>query len=204
MSGRLITLEGGEGAGKSTQVDTVVAWLRARGRRVVQTREPGGSPLAEAVRGLVLADWDEGVSPTTEVLLMFAARAAHWHHTIAPALDRGDDVVCDRFVDSSFAYQGAKGVPSATLDSLSALVLGGRLPDLTLLLDLPPDIGLTRARTRGGENRFEREALQFQSTVRAGFLARAAADPARMVIIDAARSAAQVRQQVEQTLEARW
>jgi dTMP kinase len=112
--GRFITLEGGEGAGKSTQARFIRDWLVERGRDVVLTREPGGSPLAEAIRSLVLGDWAEGVTPATEALLMFAARAAHWHTTIAPALDAGKDVVCDRFVDSSYAYQGAgKACPIA-------------------------------------------------------------------------------------------
>ena len=105
--GRLIALEGGEGAGKSTQTATVVDWLQGRGRRVLRTREPGGSPLAEAIRALVLGQWDEGVTPQTELLLMFAARAAHVAATIEPAMARGEDVVCDRFIDASWAYQGA-------------------------------------------------------------------------------------------------
>jgi dTMP kinase len=203
MNGRLITLEGGEGAGKSTQATAVAAWLRARGRTVCQTREPGGSPLAEAIRGVVLADWAEGVTPTTEVLLMFAARAAHWHHVIAPALAAGTDVVCDRFLDSSFAYQGAKGVPALQLTTLSDWVLGGRRPDLTLLFDLPPEEGLRRARRRGEENRFEREALAAQQAIREGFLKQAEAAPERFVVIDARPSATQVTAAVQAVLEAR-
>jgi len=187
--GRFITLEGGEGAGKSTQARFVRDWLTEFGRDVVLTREPGGSPLAEAIRGVVLGDWAEGVTPSTEVLLMFAARAAHWHTTIAPALAAGRDVVCDRFVDSSYAYQGAgKGVSAAALKALEKLAVEGR-PDLTLLLDIDPEQGLKRAQARGDENRFEQETLDFMRRVREGFLARAKAEPQRIHVIDAARDA---------------
>lgn len=203
MSGRLITLEGGEGAGKSTQARAVVAWLQARGRRVCQTREPGGSPLAEAIRAVVLGDWTEGVDVTTEVLLMYAARSAHWQHTIAPALADDQDVVCDRFIDSSFAYQGAKGVPETMLAQLTDWVLGARRPDLTLLLDLPPADGLQRARHRGDENRFERAALAQQTAIREIFLRRAAEAPQRYAVIDASAPEAAVTRAIEQVLEAR-
>ena len=187
--GRFITLEGGEGAGKSTQARFVRDWLTEFGRDVVLTREPGGSPLAEAIRGVVLGDWAEGVTPSTEVLLMFAARAAHWHTTIAPALAAGRDVVCDRFVDSSYAYQGAgKGVSATALKALEKLAVEGR-PDLTLLLDIDPEQGLKRAQARGDENRFEQETLDFMRRVREGFLARAKAEPQRIHVIDAARDA---------------
>jgi dTMP kinase len=187
--GRFITLEGGEGAGKSTQARFVRDWLTEFGRDVVLTREPGGSPLAEAIRGVVLGDWAEGVTPSTEVLLMFAARAAHWHTTIAPALAAGRDVVCDRFVDSSYAYQGAgKGVSATALKALEKLAVEGR-PDLTLLLDIDPEEGLQRAQARGDENRFEQETLDFMRRVREGFLARAKAEPQRIHVIDAARDA---------------
>ncbi|HET8883769.1 MAG TPA: dTMP kinase [Solimonas sp.] len=187
--GRFITLEGGEGAGKSTQARFVRDWLSEYGHDVVLTREPGGSPLAEAIRGVVLGDWAEGVTPSTEVLLMFAARAAHWHTTIAPALAAGRDVVCDRFVDSSYAYQGAgKGVSATALKALEKLAVEGK-PDLTLLLDLDPEEGLKRAQARGDENRFEQETLDFMRRVREGFLARAKAEPQRIHVIDAARDA---------------
>lgn len=203
MSGRLITLEGGEGAGKSTQVAVVAEWLRQRGRGVVTTREPGGTPLAEAIRGLVLADWEEGVTATTEGLLMFAARAAHWASLIEPRLQAGMDVVCDRFVDSSWAYQGAKGLPDAALEALTALVLGARRPQLTLLLDLPPELGLARARARGGANRFEAADLALQSAIRQRFLARARAEPERFVVIDASASQHVVAEAVRRALEDR-
>lgn len=187
-AGLFLTLEGGEGAGKSTAAAFLADLFRARGRAVVLTREPGGSPLAEAVRGLVLAGWDEGVTPTTELLLMFAARAAHLAATIRPALGRGAVVICDRFVDASWAYQGAgRGVPAPQLAQLEAMVLDGLAPDRTLLFDLPPEIGLARARSRGDANRFEAEALEFQQRVRAAYLNRARAAPQRYRLIDAAQ-----------------
>jgi dTMP kinase len=204
VSARFITLEGGEGAGKSTQQAAIARWLEARGRVVLRTREPGGSPLAEAIRKLVLERWDEGVAPGTELLLMFAARAAHWRSTIAPALAAGTDVVCDRFVDSSYAYQGAgKGIDEREIAALERLVLGARRPDLTLILDVPPETGLARARRRGAENRFEAEALDFQRRVRAAFLRRAQQEPQRCVIIDATPDAATVTAAIEKVLEQR-
>lgn len=202
--GRLITLEGGEGAGKSTQARHIAGWLRARGRIVVTTREPGGSPLAEAIRGLVLGDWAEGVSAQTEVLLMFAARAAHLAATIEPALAQGQDVVCDRFVDASWAYQGAgRGVDPRHLCALEDLVLCDLRPDLTLVFDLDPALGLARAKGRGSVNRFEAETLAFMARVRQAYLDRAAAQPARYAVIDAASAQAQVSRDVEQVLAAR-
>lgn len=200
--GRFITLEGGEGAGKSTQIKFVAAWLEQRGRTVVQTREPGGSPLAEAIRGLVLADWDEGVSAPTEALLMFAARAAHVTHRIEPALARGDDVVCDRFIDASWAYQGAgRGIASEHLAALEKLSLGALRPDLTIVFDLDPAIGLARARRRGDANRFEAETLSFMSRVRNAYLDRAQAAPSRYVVIDAAQSLEQIQVALRAVLE---
>ena len=188
QAGLFLTLEGGEGAGKSTAAAFLADAFRTRGREVVLTREPGGSPLAEAVRGLVLAGWDEGVTPTTELLLMFAARAAHLAATIRPALARGAVVVCDRFVDASWAYQGAgRGVPATQLAQLEAMVLDGLAPDRTLLFDLPPETGLARARSRGDANRFEAEALDFQHRVRQAYLDRARAAPERYRLIDAAQ-----------------
>lgn len=202
--GRLIVLEGGEGAGKSTQLDVVANWLEARGRPVRRTREPGGSPLAEAIRGLVLDDWPEGMDAHTELLLIFAARAAHLHATIAPALATGVDVVSDRFVDASYAYQGAgRGLDLAEIATLETLVLGDLRPDLVLLLDLPADAGLRRARARGDENRFESETAAFQQRVREMYLARATAAPQTHVVIDASPEAAVVSRAIERVLEQR-
>jgi dTMP kinase len=202
--GRLITLEGGEGAGKSTQARLVADWLRARGREVVLTREPGGSPLAEGLRELILRQWEGGLSPRTETMLMFAARAAHLEQTIGPALARGADVVCDRFVDSTYAYQGAgKGVAASFIALLERAVVGRLRPDLVLLFDLRPETGLQRTRRRGQQNRFEAESLAFMRRVRAGFRRRMRAAPARYALIDASRPLAAVRRQVEQVLEQR-
>lgn len=202
--GRLITLEGGEGAGKSTHRQFVADWLRARGREVLVTREPGGSPLAEAIRGVVLQDWPEGMTPQAETLLMYAARAAHWHATIHPALERGVDVVCDRFVDSTYAYQGAgSGVGQAHLEALEQLVLQGVQPDLTLLLDLEPRLGLARARRRGDANRFEDESLAYMTRVREAFLARARKAPGRFAVLDAAQPLPVVQQALARVLEQR-
>ena len=202
--GRLITLEGGEGAGKSTQARFIADWLQSCGRTVVSTREPGGSPLAEAVRGIVLGDWAEGVSAETELLLMFAARAAHVSSLIRPALARGDDVICDRFVDASWAYQGAgRGVASGHLRALETLVLADLRPDLTLVFDLPPEVGLARARKRGDANRFEEENLAFMARVREAYLVRARAEPSRYAILDASLGIEDVRLHVVRTLEAR-
>lgn len=204
MRGRLITLEGGEGAGKSTLALVVRDWLAARGRRVRLTREPGGSPLAEAIRGLVLRDWAEGMDPTTEALLIFAARAAHLHATVRPALDAGEDVVSDRFVDASWAYQGAgRGLDPDVLAQLEHMVLADLRPDLTLVFDLPPEIGLPRALGRGEVNRFESETLAFMQRVRQAYLQRAALWPERYVVIDATQPIAAVQACVAQALNDR-
>jgi dTMP kinase len=203
--GRFITLEGGEGAGKSTHARSITAWLEKQGRSVVHTREPGGSPLAEAVRELVLRDWAEGVTPKAELLLMFAARAAHVAHRIEPALSAGQDVVCDRFIDASWAYQGAgRGVAAEHLSALEKLVLGDLKPDLTLVFDLPPDVGLARARRRGDANRFEAETLAFMERVRAAYLSRAQADPNRYVVLDATGPIEQVDALITHELAGRF
>lgn len=204
VRGRFVTLEGGEGAGKSTHLKFIAAWLEQRGRTVVQTREPGGSPLAEAVRGIVLGDWAEGVSAQTELLLMFAARAAHVAHRIEPALIRGEDVICDRFVDASWAYQGAgRGIDAEHLVALEKLALPGVRPDLTIVFDISPEIGLARAKSRGDANRFEEEGIAFMSRVRAAYLDRAKADPGRYAVIDAARPLVEVQAELARVLEQR-
>ena len=184
---RLITLEGGEGAGKSTQVARLVAALRARGLDVVQTREPGGSPGAEAIRNLVLNGEVERWSSRTEILLMFAARSDHLERTIRPALAAGSWVVCDRFADSSRAYQGAGGgVPEEFIEQLDAAIVGDDQPDRTLIFDLPVEVGLERAFGRGlFETRFESKGVAFHQRLRDGFTAIAVAHPERCRLIDA-------------------
>ncbi len=185
--GRFITLEGGEGAGKSTQVRLLADALRDRGHEVVVTREPGGSPGAEAIRDLLVrgaADRWDGLS---EALLHYAARRDHLTRTIRPALNRGAWVICDRFNDSTLAYQGhGHGTNRAKLDALYAMVAEGLTPDLTLVLDLPVEIGLARAGYRGGdEDRYERMGTNFHERLRRGFLDIAEAEPARCAVIDA-------------------
>ena len=200
--GRLVVLEGGEGAGKSTHAQFARDRLAAAGRDVVLTREPGGSPLAEAVRELVLRDWPEGVDGTTELLLMFAARAAHLHALIRPALAAGRDVVCDRFVDATYAYQGAgRGLREADIDMLAGLALKRLRPDLVIVLDLDPGVGAQRVAGRGASNRFDAEALAFQARVRKAYLRRARREPRRYVVIDASRSREAVQADVARALE---
>lgn len=200
--GRLIVLEGGEGAGKSTHAREAAAWLAARGRQPLLTREPGGSPLAEAVRELVLKRWDEGMDGVTELLLMSAARAAHLHARIRPALEAGRDVVCDRFVDATYAYQGAgRGLRERDIDAVTAVVLGRLRPELVILLDIDPAIGAMRVSGRGSGNRFDQEAAAFQSRVRRAYLRRARREPKRYAVIDAARDAAAVQADIVRALE---
>ena len=200
MRGRLIVLEGPDGGGKSTNARFVERWLQDSGRQVLRTREPGGSPLAEQIRGLLLADGE--MPPATEVLLMYAARAAHLAQTIGPALAGGRDVVCDRFVDASYAYQGAgRGVPVAVLDQLSRYVLGELTPDRVILLDLPLADGQQRTRGRGQQDRFDREQASFRGAVREAYLQRAAAAPERYAVIDASAPLADVQSQIAQCLE---
>ncbi len=201
--GRFIVLEGGEGGGKSTQARRLRDHLEARGRRVLLTREPGGSPLAEAIRELVLGSWPEGVDATTELLLIFAARAAHLHATIVPALEAGTDVICDRFVDASYAYQGAgRGLGAERVAVLEKLVLGTLTPDCVLVLDIAPELGVQRIAERDDNNRFDAESLAFMQRVRAAYLARAAAAPERYAVIDAARDVDTVAAELAAIVEA--
>ncbi len=186
--GRFITLEGGEGAGKSTQARRLAAGLRAAGLPVLETREPGGSPGAEEIRRLLTTGEAGRWSPMAEVLLHTAARADHLRRAIRPALVEGRWVVCDRFADSTMAYQGyGHGLDRAFIARLTGAVLDGLEPALTLILDLPVEQGLARAARRpGGEDRYERMDRRFHEALRQGYLAIAAAAPARCVVIDAA------------------
>jgi dTMP kinase len=186
-AGRFITLEGGEGAGKSTQIARLKSWLEGRGRTVVATREPGGSPGAEMIRKLLVEGPVERWDGTTEALLHFAARREHLRSTVWPALKRGDWVISDRFADSTLAYQGyGHGVDRKIFDELYKVAAGDFRPDLTLILDLPIEVGLSRAATRrGAETRYESLPRDFHARVRAGFLEIATQDPKRCVMIDA-------------------
>jgi dTMP kinase len=201
---RFITLEGIEGAGKSTVARMVTDWLSARSVPVRLTREPGGTPLAERVREVVLERGSEQLSPVTETLLMFSARGIHLENLIRPALARGEWVVCDRFTDATRAYQGnGRGVDAVLIETLAEAVHGGLQPDRTLLLDLPPATGLARARQRSGlaADRFEAETEAFFGRVRAGYLELARREPQRIAVIDAALPLAQVERQVVSVLE---
>lgn len=189
MGGRFITLEGGEGAGKSTQVKRLAAALEAAGRTVVTTREPGGSPGAEEIRSLIVSGDPDRWDAVTEALLIFAARRDHVERLIKPALARGDWVVCDRFTDSTAAYQGeAHGLGRDWVRRMAQATLDGFAPDLTLILDVPVETGLARAGARGGDDRFERMAGGFHQRLRDGFLAIAAEEPERCAVIDADKS----------------
>ncbi len=184
--GLFITFEGGEGAGKSTQVRVLAARLRATGHEVVETREPGGSPGAEALRELVITGGADRWTPLSELLIMNAARDDHLHRTVRPALARGAVVVSDRFADSSRAYQGAGGgVDAAVVAAVEAAVVGRSAPDLTLILDLPVEAGLARAAHRGGHDRFEKKGIAFHQRLRDAFLVIAAREPGRCVVLDA-------------------
>jgi dTMP kinase len=187
---RFITFEGGEGAGKSTQLKRLAARLQAAGHEVVATREPGGSPGAESIRDLVLKGSADRWSPVTETLLMYAARRDHIERVIRPALDRGAWVVCDRYADSTRAYQGAAGGTDGRLiAALETYILEDARPDLTLVFDVPPELGLERAHARAGaEMRFESKGQAFHERLREGFLAIASAEPQRCAIIDATGS----------------
>jgi dTMP kinase len=203
--GRFITLEGVEGAGKSTVAKFVCAWLQARGRPVTLTREPGGTPLAEAVRALVLNRQGEPITPATETLLMFAARGLHIENLIRPALARGDWVVCDRFTDATRAYQGAgRGVSRAWIEQLASEIQRGLVPDCTLLLDLPVRVGLERVTKRSGPaptDRFEEEPAKFFERVRDAYLELAHAEPNRIRVVNAAGTVEEVQKAVTSVLE---
>ncbi|MEA1081636.1 dTMP kinase [Marinobacter qingdaonensis] len=196
--GQFITFEGTEGVGKSTQLANAAATLEDLGVDVVVTREPGGTPMAEAIRDLLLAPRDEPVNDLTELLLMFAARAQHLHTHILPALERGQWVLCDRFTDATFAYQGGgRGVPSERIALLETLVQGEVRPDHIILLDAPVETGMKRARQRGELDRFEQEAISFFQRIRNTYLARAKAAPSRYSVVDAARPLDQVSASVK-------
>ena len=199
-----ITLEGIEGVGKTSAADCVTAWLRARGMAVTATREPGGSQLGERVRALVLEHNGVPIAPLAELLLMFAARAQHLEEQICPALARGDAVVCDRFTDATYAYQGGgRGLPTHQIDAAAALVHADLQPTLTILLDAPPAVGLSRARSRSAVDRFEAEHLSFFERVRQAYLDLARRQPLRFVVIDATQDLSTVHDTIRAKLTER-
>lgn len=201
MSGWFITLEGGEGAGKSTMLERTHQWLARQGHTVIKTREPGGTETAERIRAIVLDRENSRLCPMTELLLVFAARAQHLDELIRPALERGGTVLCDRFTDASWAYQGGgRGMPAEIIAALEKAVHGDLQPDLTLLLDLPVSVGLERIARRGASDRIESEAVEFFERVRQSYLARAAGSPGRFAVIDASVGEEAVWRQIELAL----
>lgn len=200
MKGMFITLEGVDGAGKSSHLDWLAAWFRERGHWVRMTREPGGTPVGEKLREIVL---HEPMHPETEALIMFAARREHIAAVIRPALEAGEVVISDRFTDASFAYQcGGRGLDEARLEALEAWVHADLQPDLTLLFDLPTEIAALRLASARSPDRFEREQADFHARVRAAYLRRAQRHPERIRVVDGSRSLDVVRAQLVAILEA--
>ncbi len=200
--GRFITVEGVEGAGKSSQIEAMRAHLEARGVNVRVTREPGGAPLSETLRGLLLDPGNLGMDADTELLLVFAARAEHLAKVIRPSLEAGQWVLCDRFTDATYAYQGGgRGIDPARIAALEDWVQGNLRPDLVILLDIDPKAGLSRAALRSDKDRFEQEGMAFFNRVRESYLARASVAPKRYRIIDASAGQDSVRQQILKILD---
>jgi len=200
--GKFITVEGVEGVGKSTHINFIATYLRERGQTVVTTREPGGTAVAEQIRGVLLHSAKGAVDDVCELLLMFAARASHLRELIIPALEKGDWIVCDRFTDASYAYQGGgRGLPDAHIGQLQRLVQDSLVPDLTLLLDAPLEITAARRRERGMTDRFEAEQTEFFERVQEKYRELAAKDPERIKLIDASGSLEAVEQQIAPELE---
>lgn len=196
--GKFITIDGGEGVGKSTNRSYLACALRERGVNLRLTREPGGTDLGERLRDLLLTTEGEPPVPATELLMIFAARAQHLARFIEPALAAGEWVLCDRFTDATFAYQGAgRGLDTAFISALETLVQGDRHPDLTVILDVDPEIGMQRAVARGELDRFERESLPFFHRVRGAYLARAEAAPERYRVVDAGQPLALVQRDLD-------
>jgi dTMP kinase len=202
MRGKLITVEGGEGVGKSTNLAFIQQQLESAGVDLVVTREPGGTEVAEKIRELLLTPSDEPICELSELLLVFAARAQHLEQLIKPALERGAWVLCDRFIDATYAYQGGgRAMDLNVIAALEQLVLSDIKADMTLLLDLPVEVGMARARARAELDRFEQEQMSFFEAVRSAYLARAQADPNRVVIINAAPALEQVQEQIAAALQ---
>lgn len=203
--GCLITIEGTEGVGKSTIIRAMDQALQQQGVPTVLTREPGGTPMAESIRSVLLSDYAEPVQPLTEVLLAFAGRCQHVEQVIKPALARGSWVISDRFTDASWAYQGAgRGLPREKLQTLTDWVQGDCVPDLTVLLDAPVEIGLERMVARGAKDRIEQEGVEFFQTIRQAYLQMAKDNPDRYCVIDAAQPEKQVVASMLQAVQSRW
>ena len=202
--GKFITSEGGEGAGKSSMMDRLASWLDSHGHRVIKTREPGGTRLAEQIRVILLNSEHVELYSRAELLLIFAARAQHLEELIRPALARGETVLCDRFTDATWAYQGGgRKMAAELIAGLEHMVHGDLQPDLTLLLDLPVETGLKRALQRGEADRFEQESLRFFERVRQAYRERALTEAARFVVIDASTDMESVWSQIEKVLNER-
>ncbi len=196
--GKFITIEGIEGVGKSTHMDRLVGHIEAHGHRVLKSREPGGTPTAELIREVVLGHGDETIPDIAELLLMFAARSLLVENVIRPALSAGTWVVCDRFVDASRAYQGGgRGIPMQQINELADWVLGDLRPNLTILLDAPIEVGMSRADSRGNPDRLDVERAEFYTRVRESYLQLAESDPERFVIIDASGELADVSASID-------
>lgn len=201
LKGRFITIEGTEGVGKSTNLEFVRQWIEAEGHPVLVTREPGGTPLAEQIRELLLSPREEPVDPTAELLLVFAARAQHLNQVIIPALARGEWVLCDRFTDATYAYQGSgRGLDTELITRLEQQVQGGVRPDLTLVLDIEPEVGLARAAARAKLDRFEQESLAFFNRVRQGYRRRIDMAPERYALVDAGQDLDAVQRDIARAL----
>ncbi|MDH5215896.1 MAG: dTMP kinase [Gammaproteobacteria bacterium] len=201
MKGKFITVEGIEGVGKSTNIDFLSGLIESAGHPVLRTREPGGTPMAESIRDMLLEHGHEPVPDVAELLLFFAARSLHLQNRIRPALERGEWVVCDRFTDASRAYQGnGRGLDMTMIDTLAAWVQNGLEPDLTILLDASAELGMARAGARGGTDRLESEQVAFYTRVREGYLSLASAHPERFCVVDASQPIDVVQASIRQTM----
>jgi len=202
MKGKFITLEGVEGVGKSTNMTFIESFLAEQGIAYIKTREPGGTPLAESVRELLLQNRTESFDSTAELLLIFAARAQHLNQKIIPALNKGTWVLSDRFTDATYAYQGGgRQLSVKNIAALEEMVQGALRPDLTIILDLPVEIGLQRAASRSDKDRFENERVDFFQRVRSAYLERAKQNPEHYAVIDASVSLAEVQQAIQSALK---
>jgi len=202
MTAKFITIEGSEGAGKTTSIHYLKSLIEQKGHEVIVTREPGGTPFAEKLRELLLTPTDESIDPIAELLLMFAGRKQHVEHKIKPALSKSIYVISDRFTDATYAYQGAaRNLSFEVIRQYDELVMDSFAPDLTLLFDLPVEIGMQRAKKRGEFDRFEQEKIEFFERVREGYLRRAESEPHRVHVINAALTIEEVQHQIKQVVE---